>query len=320
MTTLARLPLVNAHPLWTAAQRIGLVLTFVLVAALVLWPASTLHLLWDMVIPLFPALFLLNPMLWRNVCPLASLNERRVETRNIAAPSPEFLRVGWIVGIALFALLVPARRVLFNEDGLALAATIFLVAALAHASGFVLSRRAGFCNSICPVLPVEKLYGQAPLLPVGSSRCVSCDRCTPTACIDLAGRKSAVQSARGERGAPWLGSPFALFACAFPGFGLGYFSTQHGGLPTTLHVYRPLPQSAAISLAVSASIVSLARVRSTTALIVLGGVAAGAYYWYAAPSLAAAYGGNALAGTIAQWGALAFVGLWLGRALRREYA
>lgn len=320
MTTLARLPLVNSHPLWTVAQRIGLVLTFALVAALVIWPAPTLHLLWDMVIPLFPALFLINPMIWRNVCPLASLNERRVETRNLAAPSPEFLRVGWIVGIVLFALLVPARRVLFNEDGLALAATIAMVAALAHASGFVLSRRAGFCNSICPVLPVEKLYGQAPLVPIGSSRCVSCDRCTPSACIDLAGRKSAVQSARGERGAPWLGSPFALFACAFPGFVIGYFSTQNGDLATLTQVYVHIAQGAAISLAVSASIVSLARVRANTALIALGGVAAGAYYWYAAPKLAEAYGGNALAGTITQWVALAFVGLWLWRALRREYA
>ena len=32
-------------------------------------------------------------------------------------------------------------------------------------------RKAGFCNALCPILPVERLYGQAPLVAAGNPRC-----------------------------------------------------------------------------------------------------------------------------------------------------
>ena len=66
--SVVRLPLVAAPPLWRAAQSLGVVLTLVLLGAFVLMPDVSLHLLWDMVIPLLPAVFLVNPMIWRNVC------------------------------------------------------------------------------------------------------------------------------------------------------------------------------------------------------------------------------------------------------------
>jgi hypothetical protein len=147
---------------WVTAQILGVVLMLVLIATLVLWPKPTLHVLWDMVIPLLPAVFLVNPLLWRNVCPLATLNavSGRVGYRAFGGSTA---LTAWTAGIVLLLVMVPARRFVFNSNGPVLSLTIAAVAALALVAGVLYARRAGFCNAICPALPVEKLYGQAPL-------------------------------------------------------------------------------------------------------------------------------------------------------------
>src|SRR5690606_39768035 len=106
----------TSNPLWRLASLLGLVLTAVLLLGLVVRPTLTLHLLWDMIIPLLPLVFLANPMIWRNVCPLGTLNRLTGASADRRAPSRSVLRGGWVVGIVLLAILVPARRFLFNED------------------------------------------------------------------------------------------------------------------------------------------------------------------------------------------------------------
>src|ERR1044071_3881815 len=104
---------------WRSAQAGGVVLTGVLLGALLAWPTQALHVLLDMVIPLLPAVFIVNPLLWRNVCPLATLNSA-TGTRLGGRVAPiGWIRAGWGLGIGLLFLMVPARRVLFNTNGAA---------------------------------------------------------------------------------------------------------------------------------------------------------------------------------------------------------
>jgi nitrite reductase (NADH) large subunit len=313
-------PNANAHPLWKAAQAVGVLLTVALLAGLMWRPHESLHVLWNMVIPLLPAVFLVNPLLWRNVCPLATLNEVGGRRRESPAVGPRMLAAGWAVGVVLLLVLVPARHVLFNEHGSVLAATIGGVAALALAGGFVASRRAGFCNTICPVLPVEKLYGQSPLLTLGSSRCAACNRCTPTACPDLAGRRSLAQSVSGTRGASWLVSPVGILVALFPGFIYGYFTTADGPLATAGATFGTIALWSGVSLVGTVLLVVLTRLRTALALLLLGGASVGMYYWFAAPRLAEAYGASAAVGTGLRVLLLGLVVVWLVRALRREAA
>ena len=318
--TAIRLPLVNAHPLWGVARLIGVLITVVLLAGLVLWPDQSLHLLWNMVIPILPAVFLVNPLLWRNVCPLATLNELGGKRRDAPVPSQGLLVAGWGVGIVLLLLMVPARHFLFNEQGAVLAWTIGGVAVLALATGFLASRRAGFCNTLCPVLPVEKLYGQSPLLRIGTSRCADCNRCTATGCIDLAGRKSLAQSLPGPRGGQWMVSPVGIFVALFPGFIYGYFTTEDGPLSTALATYGTVALWSGVSLALTFTFVQVARLRAAVVLPILGGLSLGVYYWFAAPKLADAYGASATVGVGLRVGLLVLIAVWLVRALRRELA
>jgi hypothetical protein len=314
--TATRLPLAPPASLpWRAAQIAGVLLTVVLLAGLLIRPDLTLHVLWDMVIPILPAVFLVNPMLWRNACPLATLNTwsgARVGSRMLGAERSSQM---WTIGIVLLAVLVPARRFLFNTQGPALAATILAVGLLALAAGLLFSRRAGFCNALCPVLPVEKLYGQAPLLRVPTQRCADCSLCTPVGCIDLASTKVVAQTVgRARRDSGWVATPFGIFAAAFPGFIIGYFTLENGGLATAGSVYAQIAMAALVSYVIVAGITVIGDLGARIILPILGAMAFALYYWYSAPPLAEAWG-VAAAGIPLRVLAVGFAFYWLARAL-----
>ena len=97
--TSAAAPAVPPSRLWRAAQGVGLLLTAALLTGLLTRPQPSLHVLWDMVIPLLPATFLLSPMLWRNVCLLATLNQLTGRGRG-ARLRGDALEWAWVIGIA----------------------------------------------------------------------------------------------------------------------------------------------------------------------------------------------------------------------------
>jgi hypothetical protein len=268
-----------------------------------------------MIIPLLPAVFLINPMLWRNVCPLATVNARSGVRRPTGQLASSHLKAGWMISLALLALLVPARRFLFNSDGVALALTIVGVIAIAQLAGLFAPRRAGFCNSLCPVLPVEKLYGQSPFVKIGSARCADCSVCTPLGCIDMA-RDKTVRQTLGPRArtTSWLATPFGAFAAAFPGFIVGYFTLSDGPLSTAGHVYMHMLLWTLGSLLATAAIVAISRATARLGIAVLGGLAIALYYWYAAPTVSAAYGGNDTAALVLRLTAMILVLWWFLRA------
>jgi hypothetical protein len=298
---------------------LGVALTLVLLGGLVIRPAASLHILWDMVIPVLPAVFLVNPMLWRNVCPLATLNSlsgvpigRRILGGSLA-------RAGWIAGIVLLFVMVPARRFLFNTNGPVLGVTIVAVAGLALVSGLLFSRRAGFCNAFCPVLPVEKLYGQAPLVKVANPRCSDCSLCTPIGCLDLAAAKTVAQTmGPARRDDRWLTTPFGIFAAAFPGFIIAFFTVENGALATAGSVYATVALYSLVSFAVVAVAARMAGIGATTLMPVLGGTAFLLYYWLSAPTVAQAYGMPDRGPAAIRIAAAVLLSVWLSRAWRRS--
>lgn len=302
---------------WRVIQGAGIVATVGLLVGLLRWPDPTLNILWNAVIPILPATFLINPMLWRNACPLATLTTLtgdRVGTRVLTG---EAVRHTLLVGAALLAVLVTGRRLLFNTDGPALAGVITLVGGIALAGGGLFERKAGFCNSICPVLPVERLYGQLPLLRVANARCTPCTLCTERGCIDRS-RADALGTAIGPRAATssWMHSPYGYFAAGFPGFIAGYFTVENAPIRHAAAVFGHVGLYTVTSIVTVMLVVRILGLRATTALPILGATAAGLYYWFAGPAITEAWQWP----TAAAWGiratALALVGAWLWRALR----
>lgn len=303
---------------WRTAQVLGLVVTVVLIVGFFVQPDLALSVLWNVMIPILPATFLITPALWRGLCPLATLNtvsNGLVSRRSI--PARALPSVG-AVGIVLLVVLVPARRFLFNEHGVALAVVVIAVAVAALALGAVFDLKAGFCNAICPVLPVEKLYGQHPFVRLPNPHCVPCTMCTPKGCLDLVPKKSALQAiGPAQRSTAWLKTAYGIFAAAFPGFVVGYFMTADSPLTAAPSIYLTVALWAGGSYLAVALIVWVSKVGAGVVLPVLAAAAVGLYYWFVAPTMAATLGVAVAGAWIIRSAALVLVGVWLWRALRR---
>lgn len=284
--------------------------------ALLVVPDVGLPMLWDVAVALIPATLLISPLIWRNVCPLATLNMFGNRLREGRRATPVWTARANLLGILLFAALVPARRFLFNESGAALALTIGLVAAAAVVLGVAFDGRAGFCNALCPVLPVERLYGQNPMVGLQRARCSTCSACGK-GCPDLIPDYGVRVAARTEtRGVEWLRNPFALFAAALPGFVLGYFAQPNTDLLGAGQVYARVFAFAGGSVAIVALAAAVLRLRARVALPVLAALAVALYYWHAAPGLAGAFGAAEQATLILRVATLGLVAWWGVRAIR----
>ncbi len=292
---MARLHVIDQPPrsaaLWATARGLAMLGVVLLLVGLVRWPEAALLILWNVLVPILPATFFLTTALWRGLCPLATLNEwgnALGQAREVAPATLRFFRVG---GLLLFYILVPARHVYFNVDGPALATVIVLVALIALSIGGLFPVRSAWCNALCPVLPVELLYGQAPLVTVTRGRCPSCTVCTPSGCLDLAGDKTLAQLlGPSRRTFDWLLTPLGVFFAALPGFIVGYNTVGDGGIRTAPAIYGTVLASAAASFIAAAAIVILFRLNAKKALPVLAALAGGIYYWFAGPSIAQHFG------------------------------
>ena len=274
-----------ARTLAGVGQFLGIVAAIALIAGLVIRPVITLRIFWKFVVPVLPLTFLISPILWRTVCPLATLNmfgNRAKGGRRISASARPFVEA---TGIALLFIIVPARVFSLNAQSLTLAQLIVLLGGVALIGGFFYERKAGFCNSICPILPVEKLYGQFPLVALNNPRCSDCTLCTSKGCVDLAPSKSLskslVNTTRSDGDHKWLKRPYGIFASSFPGFVLGFFLSTAGSTAEMFLTYGRILGFALVSLLVVNAVVRIGRVERSRTTILLAASAAFIYYWFA---------------------------------------
>jgi hypothetical protein len=83
-----------------------------------------------------------------------------------------------LIGLVALFVIVPLRHLALDTSAPLTALMIVLSALLAVSMGMALELRSGWCNSLCPIHPVEKLYGQAPALTLPNARCDECRKCS----------------------------------------------------------------------------------------------------------------------------------------------
>jgi hypothetical protein len=302
---------------WIAAKWAILGGTFVFLLLLTMEPELGARLLWYAAVPLLPAVFLVNAELWRNVCPLATLSSLR-ERAVIRPLTRRWAGRSATVGLVLFFALVPARHTLFNDSGRATAILVGAAALAAVLAGFVFDRKAGFCNSVCPILPVERLYGQRPMISVANARCAPCRACTHQACFDLNPERSALVSlgaAGGDR--TWVLSPFAVFALALPGFVAAYSTAPESLGLEGLGVYAALLGGAVVSWGLLATAFTTLSTKPARALVVVAALAVGTYYWFTPATVVRAWALPETWTAVLRFATLALVAVWTLRSLRR---
>lgn len=234
MTSTTPMPAVRISPIWRTLQWISGIAALLLLAILVIAPDIGLFVLWNVVIPSAPALILLAPGIWRNVCPLGSLSLLPARfglagRRHVSARLQGRLH---LAGVLLLFALVPLRHVILDTNGMAVAMAIAGLAGVALIFSMRYEWKSGWCSGLCPVHPVEKLYGSVPAVTTANAHCAVCTQCS-IPCPDstkgihpLSVRKGRADTVAG-----------LLMTGGFPGFIWGWFQvTDAPGTSTALHI------------------------------------------------------------------------------------
>lgn len=207
-------------PAWRVATLAVWAVGLGMFACMVVVPPLGVTLFWNMLIPAAPALLVVAAGAWRNVCPLASTAALpgRLGLSLGLVPTPK--QRAWLgfAGVLALLALTPLRHVAFNKSGEATAVLLAAVAAVTVLAGALFDRRSGWCAGLCPVHPVEKLYGSAPAVTVANAQCGDCRRCS-LPCPDWT---PGVEVATGARTAPTRVGE-VLMVGAFPGWIWGWF-------------------------------------------------------------------------------------------------
>lgn len=151
-----------------------------LIGVLCIWPTLGINLFWNLLVPVAPALFMVLPGLWRNICPMATMS---LLPRHLGFSRRLHVPQAWVgpmsfIGLIALLVIVPVRHLSLNFNGPMTALMLGGAALIALICGFFFEWRSGWCSSLCPIHPVEKLYGTAPLTSLPNAHCFPCERCT----------------------------------------------------------------------------------------------------------------------------------------------
>lgn len=274
----ARAPLA----LWWAARAVALAATLALAVLLIVNPPLGLTLFWKLAIPLVPALLVIAPGLWRQVCPMATMNQLpRLAGWQRPAELPAWAKASAFgIAVALFVGAVALRVPLLNHAGPVVGLGLFGVLALALAGGFAFKGRSGWCGTFCPLAPIQRTYGQAPLFVVRNGYCEPCVGCQKS-CYDFNPRAAVFSDVYDED--PRHAAQRQQFFGLLPGLVLGYFlqgADPAYGTGTYLAILLA-------SVCASAGLFALARaflpVSAYRAALGFSVLALASFYWFAGP-------------------------------------
>ena len=206
-----------------------------------------------------------------------------------------------MIATGSFVGFVILRKIGLDDSGPLSALLLLGAMAGAFAGGMVLKGKSGWCSTICPLLPVQRIYGQTPFALVGNNHCQPCVGCAKS-CYDFNPRAAYLADLNDADGY-WSGYR-KFFVGAFPGLILGFFETADNDVLGML-LYM------AVSTALFALAVTFVKVSAHTITSTFGALAFGIFYWEVAGTLAPA-----------TWpiraGAIALAVVWLLRTWRKE--
>jgi polyferredoxin len=206
---------------------------------------STVWLVWSVVIPAVPALVLgVGFHRWRNICPLATI--ARLPTW-LGHPGkqrmPAAVEANYpYIAFAALAAALWLRLIVLNGNGHATSAFFVMLSLAAFSAGAVFSGKT-WCNYLCPVSLVERIYSDPGRSRAGqNSQCAPCTACKRH-CPDINQDASYWKEIRLR--------PRRFTFFAFPGMALGFFLDSRRELPAphALGAAATLMTGAATSLA-----------------------------------------------------------------------
>ncbi len=272
---------------WRIAQAAVWVIGTIILFCLLFFPTLGTVLFWNILIPVAPALFVIGIGVWRNVCPLATTN---LLPRHLGLSKRKRLSVAQLGKLNLIAVLalyaiVPLRHAVFNNNGMATAILIISMAVIGVTLGFFYEWKSAWCSGLCPIHPVEKLYGGNVLMSVPNAHFDLCRNCV----IPCPDSTPNINPGSGDKTFFHQVSGF-LIAGGLPGFIWGWFHVpDETGITTLsafLSVYKMPLTGLALTLFLYAALLWIIRAEyepKLTSFFAAAGVSC--YYWYRIPAL-----------------------------------
>ena len=219
---------------------------------------------------------------------------------------PSWMRQNaYLIGIGMFLLFVTSRKWLFNASGPATAGLILFALGSAFIGGVIFKGKSGWCSSICPLLPVQRIYGQTPFVRVRNSHCVPCVGCAKN-CFDfnppvayLADLHDADRHYTGYR---------KFFVGVFPGLILAFFATPSPPAISIQQMYLQFGVTMLVSLGYVLRAGNFLQGHDSQNHDVYAAVALNLFYWFALTNMSAAL--NSIAGL-----SIPLVVVWVLRGL-----
>ncbi len=283
---------------WHAIRICSVAAYLALCVALFIAPTGGRFAFFQVIVPLLPILFFTAPGLWRNICPLAASNQApRVLGFTRALTPPDWLRrYGALISIVLFFGITSTRIAFFNTNGAGLSVLLALTIINAFVAGIAFKGKSGWCSSICPLLPLQRVYGQTPFANVPNSHCQPCVGCTKN-CYDF--RPSVAYQADLHDPDPGWTAPRKLFVSALPGFVLGFFLlVNHPGIALP-EVYLRLAMFFLASVGLFYAVQAILLVQAPLLIALWASVAINIFYWFGGITLAASF--HQITGVSAPW-------------------
>lgn len=270
--------------IWRIAQILVWLIGAVILFNLFFYPTIGIHLFWNVLIPVAPALLVVASGVWRNVCPMASnaLFPRHIGlSKKIKISQAQSGKLNLIAVIALF-LITPLRHAIFDTNGLATAILILSLTVVAIIMGLLFEWKSGWCSGLCPIHPVEKLYGINNRLSLPNAHCDHCFRCV-SPCPDSTSRINPMSSKKtvNHRIAGFL------MAGAFPGFLWGWFQVPDYFGITNLAQLITVYKMPLIGLLISIALFLILKkfIKEKTLVTIFSAAAVSCYYWFRLPAL-----------------------------------
>ncbi len=282
---------------WWMVRITGVVATLVVVALCFELPKTGLRIVWDVGIPLLPILFFIAPGLWRNICPLAALNQTpRVMGWTKGLNPPEWLkRNGYTISVTMFIAFITLRKVGLQTDGPLTGAMLLFALASGFTGGMSLKGKSGWCSSICPLLPIQRIYGQTPFALVANSHCQPCVGCTKN-CFDFNQRPAYLADLQ-ESDLQWVAGR-KWFTAIFPGLVLGFFKVKDVPAISVGSMYGHLALYVGVSAALFFFLDAFIGVTTHKLTTLYAATALNIFYWFGFPHV-----WNGITGGVAPTGA-----------------
>lgn len=275
-------------PQWRVLQVVVWLIGAFILFCLYFFPGLGLKLFWNLLIPVAPALFVFGIGIWRNVCPLATtillprhsgLSKKKILSFSQAG------KLNMISTIALLAI-VPLRHPIFNNNGKATAIMLTVMAVTGMILGLFYEWKSAWCSGLCPIHPVEKLYGGNTLISVPNAHCDKCMKCI-TPCPDTTPNINPESSKKTiyHKISGWV------IVGGLPGFIWGWFHVPDNitGMENAVAIfsYYKMPLLGLfVSICLYGILSGLMLPKHHRALInCFAAMSVSCYYWYRIPSL-----------------------------------